>query len=386
VCRRQLPVLLPNEELEPTERTTSPKNAKYEQVPVNVPANPSLYSPWAHRLATALVCATFPLIWLGGLVTSADAGMAVPDWPTTFGYNMFLYPWESWIYGSRPILFEHGHRLLGSLVGMITLALAFVLWRSRVDRRLFFLGLGAIPLVILQGVLGGMRVVLSEQLLAMVHGCVGPAFFAYAVMLWQLTSRRFVEAQRPSTVDAGLVLLTRLAWITTILCYAQLVLGALVRHTQHMPETTTSQFRGFVHFHLFMAAVLTLHVVLLVVRAWRTSRHVAGVGFRVPAMVLALAILAQLALGAGTWVVQFGFPQFVDPALAPADFVVRSQSFAQLAITTAHVAVGSLILVTSLVLAMRSSLASRRASVGTGVAAGVAVVAAGLGLREAAAL
>jgi heme a synthase len=366
---------------------------------VNLPANQSPYSPWAHRLATALVCATFPLIWLGGLVTSADAGMAVPDWPTTFGYNMFAYPWESWIYGSRPILFEHGHRLLGSLVGLITLGLAFVLARSpAVDRHIRLLGFLAIPLVILQGVLGGMRVLLSEQVLAMVHGCVGPAFFAYAVMLWQLTSRRFTEVRgsdaqyrdvpRPTAGAAGLVRLTRLAWITTALCYVQLVLGALVRHTQHMPDVTAGEFRGFVHFHLFMAAVLTLHVVLLVVRAVRSSRTAAGSGFGVPAALLATAILAQLALGAGTWVVQFGFPQFVDPSLIPADFVLRSQSFAQLAITTAHVAFGSLILVTSLVLAMRARLASRASLVGAaarGAVGGAAIfAAAGLSFGEAA--
>ena len=362
---------------------------------MNLPANPSPYSPWAHRLATALVCATFPLIWLGGLVTSADAGMAVPDWPNTFGYNMFLYPWESWIYGPKPILFEHGHRLLGALVGMITLLLAFVLWRSpAVGRRLRIFGFLAVPLVILQGVLGGMRVVLSEQMLALVHGCVGPAFFAYAVMLWQWTSRRFRgaptgEGRRSAIDEAGLVRLTRLAWITTALCYAQLVLGALVRHTQHMPDDVTAgQFRGFVHFHLFMAAVLTLHVVLLVVRAWRGSRSDANYGFRVPAALLATAIVAQLALGAGTWVVQFGFPQFVDPSLTPADFVIRSQSLAQLAITTAHVAFGSLILVTSLVLSMRARLASRTSLVDAatrGAVGGAALfAAAGLSLGEAA--
>jgi len=298
--------------------------------------------------------------------------MAVPDWPTTFGYNMFLYPWESWIYGPRPILFEHGHRLLGSLVGMLTLGLAFVLWRSRVDRRLLILGLGAIPLVILQGVLGGLRVVLSEQVLALVHGCVGPAFFAYAVMLWQLTSRRFSEARLPEAgpspahpSDARLARLTRLAWITTALCYLQLVFGALVRHSQHMADDVTAgQFRGFVHFHLFLAAVLTVHVVMLVVRVIGLARSGRAGGLLAPAALLALAILTQLALGAGTWVVQFGFPQFVSPALVPVDFVVRSQSFLQLAITTAHVAVGSLILVTSLVVAMRARLASRPSDLG----------------------
>ena len=65
----------------------------------------------------ALVCATFPLIWVGGLVTTYDAGMAVPDWPNTYGYNLFLYPWQTWIDGPWDLFIEHGHRLFGALVG-----------------------------------------------------------------------------------------------------------------------------------------------------------------------------------------------------------------------------------------------------------------------------
>ena len=75
-------------------------------------------SPWPHRLAVLLVCATFPLIWVGGLVTTYDAGMAVPDWPTTYGYNLFLYPWQTWLAGPWDLFIEHGHRLLGSLGGL----------------------------------------------------------------------------------------------------------------------------------------------------------------------------------------------------------------------------------------------------------------------------
>src|SRR5438105_1159735 len=86
-------------------------------------------SPWPHRLAVLLACATFPLLWVGGLVTSYDAGMAVPDWPTTFGYNPFLYPWATWIFGPWDLFIEHGHRLLGAVVGLLTIALAVALWR-----------------------------------------------------------------------------------------------------------------------------------------------------------------------------------------------------------------------------------------------------------------
>src|SRR5512142_2530194 len=82
-------------------------------------------SLWPHRLAVVLAWATFPLLFIGGLVTSTGAGLAVPDWPTTFGYNMFLYPWSKMVGG---ILYEHSHRLVASSVGILTVALAAVLW------------------------------------------------------------------------------------------------------------------------------------------------------------------------------------------------------------------------------------------------------------------
>ena len=77
-----------------------------------------------------MVCTTYPLIWVGGLVTTQKAGMAVPDWPSTYGYNLFLYPWPTWVFGPFDLFIEHGHRLLASLVGMLCIALVVVAWRT----------------------------------------------------------------------------------------------------------------------------------------------------------------------------------------------------------------------------------------------------------------
>ena len=86
------------------------------------------YQP--HRWAVGVACATFPLIWVGGLVTTYDAGMAVPDWPSTFGYNLFLYPWTTWFFGPWDLFIEHGHRLLGALVGLLTIGLLVSVMRT----------------------------------------------------------------------------------------------------------------------------------------------------------------------------------------------------------------------------------------------------------------
>ena len=115
---------------------------------------------WPHRVALVLACATFPLLFIGGLVTSKGAGLAVPDWPTTFGYNMFLYPWSKMV---GNIFYEHSHRLVASFVGLLTIALAVTFWLREPRAWLRWLGLGALGLVIVQGVLGGLRVVLLES-------------------------------------------------------------------------------------------------------------------------------------------------------------------------------------------------------------------------------
>src|SRR2546430_12262581 len=85
---------------------------------------------WPHRLAVALALATFPLIWVGGLVTTYDAGMAVPDWPGTYGYNLLRYPWQTWLAGPWDLFIEHGHRLLGATAGGLSTALVLVVFGS----------------------------------------------------------------------------------------------------------------------------------------------------------------------------------------------------------------------------------------------------------------
>src|SRR5437762_12773990 len=136
------------------------------------------FSAWPHRLAVALALVTFPLIWVGGLVTTYDAGMAVPDWPGTYGYNLLLYPWTTWLAGPWDLFIEHGHRLLGATSGLMTIGFVIVVFAF--DRRLSmrFLAIGALALVLGQGLLGGQRVLLGARQIALIHGCVGPLFFA----------------------------------------------------------------------------------------------------------------------------------------------------------------------------------------------------------------
>ncbi|MFO0868221.1 MAG: COX15/CtaA family protein [Pirellulales bacterium] len=299
-----------------------------------------------HALAVLLVCATFPLIWVGGLVTTYDAGMAVPDWPSTYGYNLFLYPWQTWVAGPFDLFIEHGHRLLGAGVGLITLVLvaAAWLWDDRPWLRL--VALTALVAVIGQGALGGMRVLFDDRQLAMIHGCVGPAFFALAASLAVFTSRSWHTTEPLGVPEARRF--QRLALLTAVLAYLQLVLGAGLRH---LPvDATVGYFRALVLFHLLMAAAVLVHAVLLV----RGASALAHWGlFRRSLLLLAL-VLGQWTLGAGTWIVKYGWPSwFADWSLA-AGYTIQTNSLTQALTTTAHVANGSLILAWSVTLAVRA--------------------------------
>jgi cytochrome c oxidase assembly protein subunit 15 len=306
---------------------------------------------WPHRWALALACATFPLVWVGGLVTTTDAGMAVPDWPSTYGYNLFLYPWTTWLAAPWDLFVEHGHRLLGATVGIMTIVLLALLWRSDERRWMRWLGVAALALVVLQGVLGGMRVRLDERTLAMLHGCIGPLFFAATVAIVVFTSKGWraganSSANAPCRITAAHI--RRLAIVTCILVYLQIVIGAVLRHVPAGADPAT--FAMAVRFHLFLAAIVTLHVAVLtclVLFHARSIKPLAGL-----ATALGTLVLIQLLLGAGTWIVKFSVPDWASSLISTGSVAIQDGGWLQTHVITAHVAVGSLLLVTSLALAL----------------------------------
>ncbi len=321
---------------------------------------------WPHRMAVLLVCATFPLIWVGGLVTTTDAGMAVRDWPTTNGYNMFFLPFSQWFGSGWKLFVEHSHRVLGAVTGILTLLFLAAVWLRDGRKWMRWMAVAAVAGVIFQGVLGGFRVIQDERLLAMAHGCTGPLFFALAVVMSVFTSRRWQECsgaalpdlRRPGkaalqkavlqAADLKARKLTRLALLTTVLVYAQLVLGAQIRH---MPATgSTTWFDAAVLFHLLNAAIVLVHGLLLAWRSRGMSRWLT-----VPAWSVAALLVAQVALGAGTWVVNFGWPQWAQSLGLGREYVVQAQGAMQAAITTGHVAMGSLVLALSALVCVRSA-------------------------------
>jgi len=203
--------------------------------------NAQHYNPWLHRFVLATAALTFLLLGSGGMVTSHEAGMSVPDWPNTYGYNMFAFPFSKWVGG---IFYEHTHRLLASGIGLLTTVLAVWLWRKDARQWMRWLGVLAFVLVALQGVLGGLRVKLDMDKLGIVHGALAQLFFVLICALalftcrWWLERRtpvRQAEAPRTDVEPADREIGAPLRWLvlfTTILIFLQLVLGATMRH-QH---------------------------------------------------------------------------------------------------------------------------------------------------------
>ncbi|HXG53321.1 MAG TPA: COX15/CtaA family protein [candidate division Zixibacteria bacterium] len=279
-------------------------------------------SKWPHRLAVATAGATLPLLFIGGLVTGKGAGLAVPDWPTTFGYNMFLYPWSKMVGG---IFYEHSHRLVASAIGLLTIFLALAFWLKEERRWLRLLALGALALVIVQGVLGGLRVVLLEHGLAIVHAAVAQAFFALVVSLAVFTSGQWAE--RPARPLAAGDRLRRLCASTAAFIYFQSVLGAVLRHTG-----------GRADLHLLFAAVVAAHGILVLRRLLRF--HADRPELVRPGIALGTLLALQLALGGAVY-----FGKFTTLLRWPADLVV--------VLATLHLLVGALMLGTSLILTLR---------------------------------
>jgi len=138
--------------------------------------------------ALCTVATTFVLLCSGGLVTSHGAGMAVPDWPTTYGYNMFLFPVSRWIGG---VFYEHTHRLIASGLGMMTVILAVLLLKFESRRWVRYMGLIAVVAVILQGVLGGLRVTLIKNEIGIFHALLAQSFFLFVGIIAMVVSPWF---------------------------------------------------------------------------------------------------------------------------------------------------------------------------------------------------
>jgi heme a synthase len=290
---------------------------------------------WLHRYAKLVAASTLLLIAAGGMVTSTGSGLSVPDWPNTYGWFMFSFPMDKWVGG---IFYEHSHRLIASTVGFLTVILAIWTWRAEPRAWVRWLGVAALGAVILQGLLGGITVLLRLPApVSIGHAGLAQLFFCITLTLAVVTSRSWT-APRPALNDS---MLRRLATATTLIIYIQILLGATMRHTgagmaiptfplafgHLLPPVWTAAIT--IHFaHRLGAVVVIAAIAATTAHVWWHHRDRSE--FVRPATLLMLLVCSQATLGA--LVVLSGLHPIVN---------------------TAHVVNGALLLGTALVLALR---------------------------------
>jgi cytochrome c oxidase assembly protein subunit 15 len=285
---------------------------------------PTPYNRPHHRFAVFTAGVTFCLLIAGALVTSNDAGLSVPDWPTSFGS---IYKIPHMVGGVR---FEHTHRMIAEFVGLLTIILA--VWTWRVDKRRWIkaLAVGALGTVVAQGVLGGMTVLFYlPPAISSAHAALAQTFFCIAVAIAVFTGRRWVEEVPEVELDSRRPSLITLTLLSIFVLYVQLILGAMFRH------------HGMSWWpHVVNALVVALVLTWTAVRALALYAKIEAV--RQPAIALLALLITQLCLGFVAFLTRVAWGR---DAVQPELPMVIS--------TVAHVAVGALLLATAVVLAIQ---------------------------------
>jgi cytochrome c oxidase assembly protein subunit 15 len=269
-------------------------------------------------------CATLVVITAGALVTSNDAGLSVPDWPTSFGY---LVKVPHFVGGVR---YEWSHRMVAGTLVSLTLAIA--LWTLLVERRRWmrWLALAAFGTVITQATLGGLTVLFFQPpWLSTAHATVAQTFFCIAVAIALFTGRKWVEETPQVEFDSHHPSLFTLALLSVVILYVQLILGGMFRH------------HGMSWWpHVLNAIVVSFVLAWTAIRALSVHSHIEAV--RRPATVMLSLLIAQLCLGFTAFVTRVAWGRSAAQPELP-----------MVASTVAHVAVGALLLATTVVLAIQ---------------------------------
>jgi len=294
-----------------------------------------VYHRGLHSFAVLTACATFALLIVGALVTSNDAGLSVPDWPLSYGS---LTP--PMVGG---IVYEHTHRMVASTIGLLTIVLAVWLWRRETRQWVRRLGLLALGAVILQGLLGGLTVLLSlPPIVSIFHASLAQFFFCVTVTIAVATAPTWREETAP---------LRRylLPLVTTVVLYLQLILGATLRHAGTIQGDKGAEFvyPAFIA-HLIGAFVVTVMVVCLGLHLANPNRPISSL---LPAFGLFSLLVLQLLLGIASYLVRLKAVEGGPPMTVGVFF------------TASHLAVGAAMLATSLIATLQESRQSQPTAV-----------------------
>ena len=287
------------------------------------------YQAGLHRFALLLAGCTLLLVVAGAMVTSKDAGLSVPDWPLSYG--RLMPPMEG------NIFYEHGHRMIATAVGLLSIVMAVWLWRSPSPRWLKMTGLAAVGLVIAQGVLGGITVLwMLPPAVSSSHACLAELFFSTTVAIAVFTSRPWQLGAVP-VEDRGVLPLRWVALFLPVFVLFQVALGATARH----------KAIGSI-YHIANSALVTGAVLYVTLRILlQFAKHDA---LRRSALTMLVVTLAQVFLGIAAYMSRLATADAVQPMPVMVTFTVL------------HVAVGALTMAASVVLAIQVCRNARRAA------------------------
>jgi cytochrome c oxidase assembly protein subunit 15 len=308
-----------------------------------------------HRFALLVAGATFFLIIAGALVTSHDAGLATADWPLTDGHFLpkvtFFGITTTGVNMVGNLFWEHGHRMIATTVGLLTIVLVIFLFAREKRRWVRRLGVAALVGVIAQGLLGGLTVKLMLPLaVSSAHATLAQLFFCTTVALAVFTSRSWLET-RPQIEEQGTVSLRYLCAAAATAILVQLVIGATLRHSATWDKPLPTHL---LLTHIAGALVVTAvlgSAALMVLRRHRGEKFLTR-----PAVVALGLLVLQLLLGVGAYLTRAASPNDPQP-LNP-----------MVGITVAHVACGALVFATTIVLALRCFRVLRSSEAGASAA------------------
>ena len=301
---------------------------------VLAPARRTREGFWLARFAFIAIASLIPLITIGGAVTSAGAGMSVPDWPGTYGSNMFLYPIG--LMADPYIFLEHTHRLFGTLVGLTTLSLMIAVLASKSRRFTKVLACCAFVAVCIQGILGGIRVTGINEAYGAIHGVLAQIIFGSMVILAaSLTGAWRARVSLPIDTGVAARQSRRIAVATAACLLVQLTLAALYRHTGSQHALWT---------HIGFALVVAIIVGVLGFKLQQADDFSEpGRAMRRVGRILIAAVIVQFLLGFAAWgVAGEGGPGRVVPTEAIG--TVAGPAIDRTILATIHQANGAFIL------------------------------------------
>jgi heme a synthase len=283
------------------------------------------YHPWLHRFAVITAVVSLLPIIMGALVTTFDAGMAFPDWPSSDGHNMFFYPW---LESAGDQFLEHGHRLAGSLIGFISILLFVIAMKTEERKWVKVVAFSILIGIIIQGILGGVRVLVDERVMALIHASFAAIVFTLISCLILFTSRSWLkdQSEKQDEQSEPASFIKPISALLPLIIFGQYIVGGMLRHLGRS-----------VFEHIALAILVLLFAFVLNFQTRQTNNRwlIKSANWTL------LTVLLQVSLGVGAFITKYG--------MVSMGYVAVQHSPIQITFRSTHTIIGMIVLMTSVI-------------------------------------